>query len=288
MTSPQPSPTPRPGGDPASFLPEALRFLSGEGRARSPEELLDALHDRFRSAGREKLADLVYEMVRSCMASFPDYAQRSYQEVVPRSPEVISGEMGTLNDCLQGVEEAQDLGAVARSTPAAEQALDDAARCLAVLERLEGRSDRHELARALHLVHSGQPLEAEPVLRAFLEPGRRADYVFYARANLAFCLHRADRSAEALPFAKAALEERPEIPTPWFNLISCAAEAGEEATFERALLDFSHLYRSTREPLMRRWLQAEAEVLASQTHLSAAEILRLGGVDDAPSPGEDV
>ena len=93
---------------------------------------------------------------------------------------------------------------------------------------------------------------------------------------------------EALPFAKAALEERPDIPTPWFNLLSCAAEAGEEGTFERGLHDYAALYRTSREPLMRRWLRAEAEVLASQTHLSAAEILRLGGVDDAPSPGEDV
>jgi len=266
--------------DPQRVLAEALRYLSGAGRQRSPAELLDDLHRRFRLAGQKTLADLVYEMLRACLAAFPDYAQRAYQEVRPRPPEVIGSELGTMNDCLQGVGARTDLGELARARPGASAALADTARCLALLARLEGRSGRQQLATALHHVHAGRPLEAEPILRALAAPtGPEPRLRWYATANLAFCLHRADRSEQAIPFAQAALAERPEIPTPWFNLLSCAAEAGQRALFERSLRRFGALYRKTREPLMRSWLAGERAVLARQTGLSPEAIDALAALD---------
>jgi hypothetical protein len=261
------------GPDMSRFLPDALRFLTGEGRNKSPEMLLDGLHQRFREAGRERLADLVYEMVRSVLSAFPDFAQRSFHVVVPRSPEVISGEMKTMNECLQGVSDPEDLSSVARSLPAADQALEDAHKCLVVLEHLGGRSDRHQLATALYHIHRGEPLDAEPLLRAIVDdPGHSDDMRWYARTNLSFSLHRQGRSAEAIGVAQAALDERPDIPTPYFNLVSSAAEAGDRAVFVQSLAKMGALYRSSQAQIIKTWLETERGLLAEQMDMRPEEV----------------
>ncbi len=264
------------------LLPEALRLLTGEGRARSPQQLLDALHDRFRSAGREKLADLVYEMVRACLAAFPDYADRGYQEVPARAPEVISGELTTMNKGLAGLSAEEDLSAVRRTRPEADRALRDTETCLDVLRQLEGDTPRHALARALHLVHADEPSLAEPILRALLDQdGCPAATRWYVTVNLAFCLHRQHRSAEALPLARAAMDQRPEIPTPAFNLVSCAADVGDREAFEAGLRHLAAIRRRDPSPVIARWVDVECGELARQMDVHPDDVRRLAGMADS-------
>jgi len=278
---------PEPGDGASRFLGEALRYLTGEGRRRDPTRLLEGLHERFRAEGTQKLSDLVYEMIRSCLASFPDYAQRSFEEVRPRSPEIISGELRTMNEGLIGVSAKQDLGSVARTTPSADVALDDTHKCIVVLAKLEGRTARQQLALALWHIHRGAPSEAEPVLRELMDaPDHSEAMRWYARANLAFCLHRQDRSAEAIPVALAALDERPDIPTPCFNLISCAAEVGDRALFEQSLERLGAMQRREPSPVIVSFLEAEAGLLATQMQMSREAILQLAGMSSRPSSDE--
>lgn len=70
------SAAPQDDGQPR-VLEEALFWLTGEGRDQDPEQLLAQLRARFARAGHAKLADLVYEMVKACMAALPDFSVRT-------------------------------------------------------------------------------------------------------------------------------------------------------------------------------------------------------------------
>ncbi|MBM3986026.1 MAG: hypothetical protein FJ296_10125, partial [Planctomycetes bacterium] len=124
---PQPDP---PRRTPSPFLGEALGYLSGEGRRHTAAQLLEQLRARFGSAGRGKLADLVYEMAKACLRELPDFRVRTLLRAEPRAPEVISGEMSTMSDCLRSAGAAADLSALAQRRPEQDAVLADARKCL--------------------------------------------------------------------------------------------------------------------------------------------------------------
>jgi len=267
--------------EPSRDLRDALAYLTGEGRARSAERLLEDLHERFREAGREKLSDLVYEMTKACLSAFPDFAVRVELTRAPRTAEVISGEMRTMSESLRGVDEPVDVSTVARSTPESERAVEDAHKCLDVLERLEGRTDRHQLASALYNIHRGRPADGEPPLRRILDRPHLSDEMrWYGLVNLAFSLHRQGRGGEAIPVAEAALELLPDRPPGYFNLIAAAADVGDRDVFARGVRRLCALERSGPSSLVRSWLESDLARLAARVGVTTAEVdemTRAGG-----------
>jgi hypothetical protein len=258
------------------FLPEALAWLSGEGRGHGPDELLTGLYERFRSAGREKLADLVYEMAKACLAALPDVSVRTLLRAAPRPPELVSGELSTLAECLAGTGAPEDLGMVSRVTPPEEQALADAARCLEVLERLEGASGRHQLALAILCVHQRRPERAEPILRALLEGQEtEPEIARLAEVNLAFALLRQARYAEVVPVAEAAITKAPDDPVPWFNLIAAAAELKDGAAFERGVEALHALHAAGGSPVIRSWIEHDLSELGAIAGLASERVSEL-------------
>lgn len=272
-----------PERDHDELLPEALAFLTGEGRPRTAEGLLAGLHARFASAGRAKLADLVYEMTKARLAVFPDFAVRTQLAVAPRDSGTIRQDMDVMSRSLRGVAEAPDLSAVTGADPAAARALDDARRCLEVLATLEGESPRHQLALATTLVHQGDPAAAEGVLRA-LQAADDEDPVIRrcTLANLAFCLHRQDKSGEALELAQAALDEFPDRPALHFTIISSAADLADRACFEQGVARLFELQRRAPSPLIRAWISNDLERMARRTGLDDGAVAELL----AAAPGE--
>ncbi len=262
---------------------EALGYLTGEGRPQSAADLLDGLYARFRAAGREKLADLVYEMTKACLAALPDFSVRTLLHDEPRTPEAISGELTTMSECLAGVDEPPDLASVARRRPEAPAALADADKCLAILARLEGDSGRQQLALALYAIHARQPARAEALLRELLaRKSERPDVLHMADVNLAFALLRQGRYAEVVPLARAAAVRSPDDPVPWFNLLAASAELNDRAGFEEGVSALAALQARTGSTLIARWFERDLPMLG---RLAGVPGSRLKELASSPAPG---
>lgn len=258
------------------FLPEALGYLSGEGRRHDAEQLLARLRERFRHEGRLKLADLLYEMAKACLTSLPDFSVRTLLREVPRAPEVIAGELSTLGECLASVDAPAELGRVARRRPEADAALADARKCLDALGALERDSGRRQLALALLAIHSGRPDDAEPLLRELLERAAESDEIRrIAEVNLAFSLVRQGRYQPALAVAESAREKSPDDPVPLFNLLAAAAELHDLARFEQGVERLRALYLRTRAPLILNWIEHDLPMLCRVAGVDGARAQRL-------------
>jgi hypothetical protein len=268
------------------FLREALGYLTGEGRRHGAADLLAGLYSRFREAGREKLADLVYEMAKACLAALPDFSVRTLLRTEPRPPEVISGELATMSDCLAGVDEPPDLASVARRRPEPPAALTDARKCLDVLRHLEGESGRQQLALALCAIHAGGSAEAEERLRALLDRAReRPEILRIAEVNLGFALLRQGRYAEVLPLARAAIAKAPADPVPWFNLLAATAELRDTAGFEAGVAELRALHARDGGALIERWVARDLRMLGALAGVPAARLDALAALPPAP-PGK--
>ena len=278
--SPQPDPQRR---TPSPFLGEALGYLAGEGRRHTAEQLLEQLRARFRVAGREKLADLVYEMAKACLRELPDFSVRTLLRAEPRAPEVISGELATLSDCLRSAGDGADLSALSRRRPEQDAALSDARKCLDALASLEGASGRRQLACALAHVHAGEPAQGEAVLRELLLRAHEAPEILrLAEVNLAFALLRQEKFAHVVPLARAAQARDPQDPVPWFNLLAAQSELGDPAAFEDSVRGLAALQARVRSPLVAAWAQHDLSMLAGIARLPAERVAALRRLFEPP------
>jgi hypothetical protein len=261
---------------PRPLLTEALAYLTGEGRQHTPEQLLARLQARFRAEGRGKLADLVYEMAKACLQALPDFSVRTLLQVEPRPPEVISGEVSTLSECLRSAGEDPDLSGVVRRRPEQDAALSDARKCLAALEQLEGRSGRRQLALALAHVHAGEAAQGEVALRELLARADQPPEILrLAEVNLAFALLRQRKFAEVVPLARAGQRHSPDDPVPWFNLLAAQSELADPAAFEESLRGLAALQSRVRSPLVGAWAGRDFEMLGRAAGLSGPRIAAL-------------
>lgn len=260
-------------GDDA-WLGEALGMLRGEGRRRGPDELRAALRDRFRAGGEQRLADLVYEMLKACLAEVPDVTERIAMAAAPRRAEVIWDDVDTMRRGMDGLPGgAPDVSPVTRATPPRDAALDDVGRCLDVLTSLEGRTVRRQLAAGLHLAYAGRLAEADDVLRDLHERDDLDDRAaFYAAWNLSFVLITRDRDTDALPVAEAALALDPEHPGPYMNIATAAARLGDAPRFRWAMDELAALQRRDPATFTRRWWRTFTEVHAGLLGLARTEV----------------
>lgn len=263
-------------------LGEALSWLAGEGRRHDAAALAAQLRARFRVAGRGKLADLLYEMAKACLRALPDFSVRTRLHAEPRAPEVISGELATMNECLRSTGAAAALPGVTRR-PEQDAALADARKCLDALHALEGASGRQQLALALVHVHAGEPRRAEELLRALLaRAGEAPELRRLAEVNLAFALLRQERFAEVLPLARAACERAPDDPVPWFNLLAAQSELGDPEAFEQSVRGLAALQSRLRSPLVAAWAQHDLAMLAGTARLTPDRLAVLGRLFRGP------
>jgi hypothetical protein len=271
--------------NPPVLLNEVLSWLTGTGRDLDTTALLGQLRQRFAEAGHGKLADLVYEMVKACLAALPDFSVRTLLHTSPRAAEVISGEVRTMSESLRGVEKPSDLNGLAQSSPDARAALSDARKCIDVLERLEGSSGRHQLAYALLSIHAGDAASAERTLRALIEGGdESAEIARIAEVNLGFALLRQARFTDVLPLAEAAIARSPKDPVPWFNLLAARAELGDASAFERDVESLHALYAETGSDLIRSWVENDLAMLGG---VAGLDVTRIAELERLPAPPED-
>ncbi|MFT7461814.1 MAG: tetratricopeptide (TPR) repeat protein [Pseudohongiellaceae bacterium] len=264
------------------LLSGALAFLAGEGRHRSPEHLLSGLYERFADAGQQKLADLVYEMCKARLAVLPDFAARTHHHIEPREPGDIKRDMTVMRESMRGVAELPSLSPADSPMPPGDNevlVLDDVERCVAVLATLEGESPRQQLVLGSLHCQRGQPERAEPLLRALLDHGELDSDDEYdaiiqrcAHVNLAFTLHRQERSAEALDCAEEALQRYPDRETLHFTAIGSASDLGDRSRFDKAVSRLLALQRATPKALISAWIAHDLGRVARRVGLSDTEV----------------
>lgn len=257
-----------------AWLGEALGYLRGEGRGRSPDELRAALQQRFADAGRQRLADLVYEMVKACLSEVPDVTERIAMADAPRRAEVIWGDVDTMRRGMDGLPAgAPDLDAVARGTPASDVALQDMGACIDVLTSLEGRTVRRELAHGLHDAYAGRLADAEATLRALHDRDDLDDRAaFYAAWNLSFVLITRDDDRAGLRVAEEALVLDPEHTGPYMNIATVAARLGDTQRFRWAMDELAAMQRRDPAAFTSRWWHTFTETHAALLELERDEV----------------
>lgn len=265
-----------PSGGSGELVREALSYLTGGERKRTPEQLLAELQNRFAVSGRRRLGDLVYEIGKGCVDAYPDAARRTHYRERPRMPEIVAGEVDTMHACLDGVSAPPDLSRLVRATPAAEVSLAALDTCVELLRSVEGDSGRQRLLEAYAAIYHGRPDESEALLRSVLDDARVEPALKpYARVNLALALQRQSRWAEALAVAEEAVEERPDNLPARFCLVSSAADLGELDTVLRGVRDIVRMARDEDTELARAYLADELTRMADEVRLDAAALARV-------------
>lgn len=220
--------------------------LGAEGRRALVDELLDKhgaramghavqrLLDVSLDAARARIADLVYELAKACLARLPDFPERTLIHAPPRRAAVVSSEARVLSARLQAARRPIELPAVS-TDGARESVLEDTHRCLALLGTIEGESGRQQVLRAVAAIHAGEPGAGERILRALDDDAYDPHTRRRALVNLALALLRQDRYAEALDAARAASDRWPESPVPAVNMLYATARLGDRDGFQDAL-----------------------------------------------------
>ncbi len=184
-------------------------------------------------AGAQRLADLVYELAKACLASFEDLQRRVRMVQVPRSAHVVHQDIDGISTRLSG-----RLAAGAKSSNAADALQKSDAMLawrssLAILNSIEGRSARHELMRAVLLIHSDQPSGAVQLLTTLMQTELSEEHRKLAHWNLLWALIRQQKFEEVLSAGKTALAEYPGDWTSTYNLAVASAWLRRSALFQQ-------------------------------------------------------
>lgn len=251
--------------------------LQSKERVKNVRTLVQRLLDESAMAGRRHLADLIYELSKSSLLSVPGLQSRMLVASQPRHRDVVAGDVRNITARLAGVDEAVDSRAVASLTkpPSAGNALDDTARCLAVLAQIEGPSGRQQVATALHLIYSSRLDEAEALLRQLAEQDLPAKTRQNVYRNLTMTLLRQERWSDALQIAERSADEWPADPVQVMNVCYAAARTGDVPRFEANVQHLACIERQQPSSRVKSWMDGELPGLAAALKLKTNHLCKL-------------
>lgn len=254
-----------------------LRLLLAGG-SREGETAVERILAAAADAGRDRLADLTYEMAKACLVLDTEFRSRVHPDVAPREFGVVRGEATVAGARLVDSNEAE---ALPETAPAASQALVTGETCLRILAEIEGPSVRHHLATSAILNQTGRYAESEACLRALLERPMLLSEVTFAHQGLARCLLRQRRFDEARELCEQGLERTPGD----FFLNLTALVAGVHAGGGDALVPAADRFRSSLRELsegQQALARRSAAELAERLDRPASEVESALGLGGAP------
>ncbi len=267
--------------------------LDAKQRTRSVKVLLERMLTLSKASARCKLSDLLYEMAKACLVARPDFAERMLAKTEPRPANVVAGDIREIEGRLERVDKrkgSQHLAAVLTDQPRRETAMDDARRCLTMLETLEGPSGRQRVALSLCEIHDGNPELGESILRDLEAHADEYGLALITRQNVSrnitLALLRQARWSEARSFAEAAAEVWPDDPVRVTNLCFATARLNDVALFESSVRTLARIHAAEPSPQVRSWIDGPLRALAHDLALSEQRIEELiaapprGGVVD--------
>jgi hypothetical protein len=211
---------------------DAVQFLTGTSVIRPAHTAVEHILANSARAGREKLADLLYEMAKACLIVLPDLKRRIERKVEPREVPVVANELRSINSRLEKVDGAVALRDVPQQTPEEARALKVARSCLTILDNVEGDSERQQLAWSQVLIFEGNPAEAERVLRGLLASDRLLSHRELAQRNAMYAFMQQRKYGDALALGLEALAERADDCVVLYNMAVCHASLRNRSQFD--------------------------------------------------------
>ena len=258
---------------------DAVQFLTGTSVIRPADTAVEQILTTTARAGREKLADLLYEMSKACLIVLPDLKLRIERKVEPRQVPVVSSELRSINVRLEMTDGSITLSDVPKQTPEEARALKVARNCLAILDNVEGASERQQLAWSQLLIFEGNPAEAERALRKLLETGVSAVNHQFALRNVLMALNQQRKYAESAEFAERALLEYPDDCALLYNLSVAVASLRDRERFRAVSSRFAGLAQRGLPEWLRGAVRYEVPNFASTLGMSPADIQECFGLD---------
>jgi hypothetical protein len=256
---------------------DAVRHLTAEP---SGTTAVDFLLERGARSGEKVLANLVYELAKACLVVARDVARRLHLGTTPRARSTIAASVRDIAGRMEGgthrdlsTRQLPEAGAEADALIAAES-------CIAILQRLEGPSERQRLARAVCLICSNRPAEAEALLEQMIELGVSATGQLHAYRNLLWSLIRQDKYGRLLSLEPTVLAA---LGNDWdcvFNLVVAAANSGNTSLFKKyaALLRRVHAEAEPTKQFRNSVMTYEVPRLAHPMGMPESDVAKSLGV----------
>ncbi len=250
---------------------DALVFLSTSHARTGPRSRIERVLTASAHAGREKLADLLYELAKACLVQLPEFRLRVERLVEPREADRVTEELKVLGLRV-------GLGQQLEPRAEWERTLRGAERSLSILENVEGRSSRHQLAMSQFYVFQGEPDRAESLLRSLLEteipPGHRS----LAFRNLLQALNRQEKYSVSAALGLEAVQAHSDDVVLWHNYAVAVSHLGLKERFQDIGETIAELVRAGVSPHALGLLENEVEGFAEDLGTTVGEVRRTLGL----------
>ncbi len=190
---------------------DAVRYLTTEQTAAARRTAVEFVLSQSATAGRQKLADLLYELEKALFQLVPPAQARWDPWTNPRPAGLVLGEVVRTQSRLVGAGHAprSEVAVASRDFDDSGRALRACFNCLETLRGIEGESDRYVAGFAQAAIADGRPLDAERALRGILSRPSSQSMQQLAKRNIVLALIHQHRFPDAASFAEDALKSAP-------------------------------------------------------------------------------
>jgi tetratricopeptide (TPR) repeat protein len=260
---------------------DAVLFLTASAVVKPAHTAVEQILSSTARAGRAKLADLLYEMAKACLIVLPDLKRRIERKVEPREVPVVASELQSINSRLELTDGSIALRDVPHQTPEEARALKVARSCLAILDNVEGASERQQLAWSQVLIFEGKPAEAERVLRSLIDRDVSPENRHHVLRNTTMSLNAQKRFTESVEFAQHALTLCPNDCVLLYNLSVALASLADAHRFKAVSSRFAELVPEQVPEWLRRLISFEAANFSDKLGMSQVDVVRCFGLESA-------
>ena len=256
---------------------DALNYLSAGAEDPAIQPVVQRILTASAKAGREQLADLLYELAKACLVLNEVGELRTYRGKEPRKLEALQSDFGhlqrrsfvTVPRLLEGPQ-----GLSRDPSRAVLSAYD----CVLVLENVEGPSPRQQLIMAHTSNLIGKHDDAIAICSELLEASINDGLRSYAFMNLMCAQNRIGLFKEASEVGKAAMRECPSDFMIAYNYAVALAYLDRADEFRSVASDTQRML-----PDRHAWKQAmvcaDLEELTTALSWSEEQVLKAFGFD---------
>lgn len=212
------------------------------GQADRSSRMVDRVLGACAEDGRELVADLLYEMARACLALAPedkpeDESTKSPAIALVAMPSELASSIHRTASRIPSLKEVGDL--LPSRNPSTQEAATLAKTCLAVLERVEGRSARRRYLEGRTAHYCGMNAEAIERLTPMLDEALPTWLWRNVRYSLMAALIRHGNAEAAARIGEVSLRTRPDDRMLLFNTATAYVSLGHHEAFDQKCRLFS-------------------------------------------------
>lgn len=256
---------------------DAMQFLVGKAAIERGETAIERILSIGALAGRQKFADLLYELSKATLVLVSDFRLRVECLTEPRRQAVVSDELRQVEDRLSRARggDRRDVQPIVAAD--SDAALETTRRCLTVLLKTEGATVRQQLMLAQVHVYDNRLDLAEGLLRTLWRSGV-SDHLELVLRNLTWVLNRQGRFAEAAVVGEEATAQCPGDVILLLNLASSVSHLGDRLKFDATARRISALIRRGTTAHARNLVSHESEHFAQELNAPIEDITRALGI----------